>query len=64
VKITPKKLEAWLDSEQMVNLELEGKRLGMRAGEIESSQPFGIASFRTQAALRNIKIRTLDKDGR
>ncbi len=56
VRVTPAKLEAWLDNEQIVNLPLEGKRLGMRLGEIELSQPFGIASFRTRAALRNIKI--------
>jgi hypothetical protein len=64
VKITPKKLEAWLDKDQVVDLELEGKRLSMRAGEIESSEPFGIATYRTKAALRNLKIRTLDKDGK
>ncbi len=59
VRITPAKLEAWIDNEQMINLELENKRLGMRAGEIELSQPFGIATFRTKAALKNVAIRDL-----
>jgi hypothetical protein len=57
VKVTEKKLETWLDDEQLANVDLDGKRLGMRAGEIEMSQPFGIASYRTRAALRDIKIR-------
>jgi hypothetical protein len=59
VRITPAKLEAWIDNEQMINLELENKKLGMRAGEIELSQPFGIATFRTKGALKNIQLRDL-----
>ena len=62
VKVTPKKLEAWLDDEQMAKVDLEGKRLGMRAGEIELSEPFGIASFRTKAALRNLKLHKLSAE--
>jgi hypothetical protein len=60
IRVTPAKLEAWVDDEQMVNLEIENKKLGMRAGEIELSQPFGIAAFRTRSALRGIKIRTIE----
>ena len=59
VKMTPQKIEAWLDDDQVVNVETEGKKIEMRAGEIELSKPFGIATFRTQAALRDIKIRRL-----
>jgi sugar phosphate isomerase/epimerase len=59
VRVTPEKLQAWIDDEQVANLELEGRKLSMRAGEIEMSEPFGIASFRTKAALRDIKIRRL-----
>ena len=59
VRVTPEKIEAWLDNDQMVNVSTQGKRIGMRAGEIELSQPFGIASYRTDAALRNIRIRRL-----
>ena len=60
VKMTPTKIEAWLDDDQIVNVETEGKKIDMRAGEIELSQPFGIATFRTRAALRDIKLRLLD----
>jgi len=59
VRVTPEKIEAWLDNDQMVNVSTQGKRIGMRAGEIELSEPFGIASYRTDAALRAIKIRRL-----
>jgi len=61
LRVTAAKLEAWLDKEQVVNLPLEDKKLGMRIGEIELSQPCGIASFRTKAALKNIKLRILSE---
>jgi len=60
VRVTPQKIEAWLDDDKMVNLETEGKKISMRPGEIEASAPFGIATFRTQAAFREIKIRRLE----
>ncbi|MDQ3621968.1 MAG: DUF1080 domain-containing protein [Verrucomicrobiota bacterium] len=59
VRVTPEKIEAWIDNEQMVNLELAGKTISMRAGEIEQSAPFGIATYQTEAAFRDIKLRAL-----
>jgi hypothetical protein len=60
VRVTPGKIEAWLDDEQVIKVDVAGRKLSMRAGEIEQSEPFGIASFRTKAALRDIKIRRVD----
>lgn len=57
VKVTKAMLEVWIDDEQMVKLELEGKELSMRAGEIEISAPFGFATWRTNAALKEIRWR-------
>ncbi len=59
LRVTEEKIEAWIDDEQMVNLSTQGKKIAMRAGEIELSEPFGIASFRTKSALRGIKLRNL-----
>jgi sugar phosphate isomerase/epimerase len=59
LRVVPGKIEGWIDDERMVNLDTEGKRIGMRAGEIELSMPFGIASFRTRTALRNIRLKRL-----
>lgn len=60
VRVTPQKIEAWLDGDQIINVDTEGKRIDMRPGEIELSVPFGIATFRTRGAFRDIKIRKLD----
>lgn len=59
VKVTQAKLEITIDNEKMVNLELEGKTLGMRAGEIEISKPFGFATWRTTGAFKNLRWRKL-----
>jgi hypothetical protein len=59
VRVTPERLEGWIDDEQLMNVELAGRRISMRAGEIEASAPFGIACFRTRAGLRNIRVREL-----
>ena len=59
VKVTKEKLEAWIEQEQVVDLELAGKQLEMRVGEIESSVPFGFASWRTKAALKDLRWRKL-----
>ncbi len=59
VRVTPAKIQAWINDEQQVDVSAEGKKLGMRAGEIELSAPFGIATFRTEAALKNIQIKPI-----
>jgi sugar phosphate isomerase/epimerase len=59
VKITPKKLDVWVDAEQVVDLELEGKKLEMRVGEIESSKPFGFATWKTKGAIKDLRWRKL-----
>jgi hypothetical protein len=59
VRVTPKKIEAWLDQEQVVNLETTGKTLGLRSGPIEESVPLGIATYETTAHIRNITLKKL-----
>jgi hypothetical protein len=59
-RVTPEKIEAWLDNDKIIDLETEGKKISMRPGEIELSAPFGIATYRTRGAYREIKLRRLD----
>ncbi len=58
LKVTPGYIEAWIDDEQVVNFETAGRKLSIRP-EVGLSRPFGIASWRTTAALRDIKFREL-----
>ena len=59
VKVTKAKVETWIDDEQMVDLETDGKQLEMRAGEIEISKPFGLATWRTTARIKEMRWRKL-----
>jgi len=58
LRVTDAKIEAWIDKDQIVNQSLAGKKISVRS-EVEASRPFGIASYRTLAALRNIRLREL-----
>jgi len=59
LRVTPQKIEAWIDDEQWVNADIDGKKVSMRPGEIELSMPLGIATFQTASAFRNITFRKL-----
>lgn len=59
VRVTPAKLEAWIGDRQMVDVTLEGKRISVRPGEIELSQPWGIAAWQTTGAIRSVRWRRL-----
>ncbi len=58
VRVTGEKIECWIDDEQYVNLETTGKNLDVRI-DVEDSKPLGIASWRTAAAIKNIRLTKL-----
>ena len=59
VRVTPAKIEAWIDDDKMVDVETSGHKISLRFGEIENSLPFGIAAYQTRAAVRDIRLRRL-----
>jgi hypothetical protein len=59
VRVTPEKIMAWIDGDNVVDVEILGRRISMRGGEIESSIPLGVATYQTTALVKNIKLRTL-----
>jgi len=56
LKVSEEKIETWIDGEQIVDFSYEGRKLSIRP-EVELSKPFGICSWTTTAALRNIRIK-------
>lgn len=58
VRVTDKKIQAWIDDKSFVNLDLEDRLIGVRI-EVEQSRPLGIASWRTKSAIREIRLRRL-----
>lgn len=59
VRVTPEKIETWIDQTKLVDLETKDRKIGMRFGEIDESVPLGIATWITSSALRDLRIRTI-----
>ena len=57
VRVTKGVLEAWINDKKMVSKDVDASRLSTRI-EVDPSKPLGIASFNTQSAYRNIRIRS------
>lgn len=57
VRVSEPKIEAWIDNDKIIDLSIIDRKVSLRSGEIESSVPFGISSWQTSAALRNLRIR-------
>ena len=58
IRVTKDKIEAWIGKEKQVDVELKGRNVSTRI-ECEECQPFGIATWDTTGAVRNIKVRKL-----
>jgi hypothetical protein len=58
IRVSAEKIEAWLDERQIIDVVRKGKEIDVRIEMIES-QPIGVASWRTKAALRDIRLRRL-----
>jgi len=60
LQVTVKEIKAWINDENIVYFTIGNKKLSIRP-EVELSKPFGIASWNTTAALRNIRIIRLEQ---
>ena len=59
IRVTPAAIDAWLDDRHIIEQSLKGNKVDTRI-EVEPSKPLGIASWRTRAALRDLRLRRLD----
>jgi hypothetical protein len=60
VRVTPKKIQAWLDKEKIVDVPIEGRKVSLRPGMIYLSAPLGVATYTTTAELKNLQLRLLE----
>lgn len=60
MRVTPAKLEAWIDDKKIVDADISSKKVSLRFGEISKSTPLGLATYQTKAAYRNIQLHKLD----
>ena len=57
VRVAGDKIEAWIDDEQLVEVEIKGRKISLRGGDIQKSLPLGVATYMTSAAVRDIRLR-------
>src|SRR5687768_3376068 len=56
LRVTPARIEAWLDERPIIDVTLAGNEVDTRV-EMVPSHPLGVASWRTRAALKDIRLR-------
>jgi hypothetical protein len=57
--VQTKSIQCWIDDDQVIDADIEGKKISLRTGEIYRSEPFGLATYQTRAAIRNFGWRPL-----
>lgn len=62
VRVMPEKIQTWIDQQQFVDLELQGRTISLRPGDIQHSLPLGIATYMTSSAVRDIQLRRLGSE--
>jgi len=58
VLVTTDRIQAWIDDEVFADVKTAGRRIGIRP-EVDLSRPLGVASWRTKAGLRELRLRRL-----
>jgi hypothetical protein len=56
LRVTENRIQAWVDDEHIVDVDTEGKMIGIRS-EVYDSLPLGIATYWTTGAIKNITLK-------
>ena len=60
LRVTDKKIEAWIEDEKIVDFTINDSKFSLR-WEVESSRPFGITTYKTTGAIRNISLHMINE---
>jgi hypothetical protein len=63
VKVTPEKIECFLDGEPIIDQPLAGRQISIRP-EVIASQPLGVACYSTTAEVRGLRWRPIPEEPR
>src|SRR5262249_46784310 len=58
IRVSQKRIEGWIDKEKVVDVNPTGRKISIRI-ECAPSKPFGIATYETAGAVRDIRVRKL-----
>ena len=57
--VTDGKIQGWIDGDLVIDADIKGRRVGLRAGEMDLTTPLGFATYSTVAGLRKIEYRRI-----
>ncbi len=57
IRVSKNRIEAWIDRDKMVDLDATDRKISIRI-ECNACKPFGIATYETSGAVRDIRVRT------
>lgn len=61
IRVSSKRIEAWIDQDKVVDQDTADRNISIRI-ECEGCKPFGIATYETTGAVRDIRVRSLSED--
>lgn len=59
LQVTDNRIRAWIDEQTVFDVNIGGRTIGLRPGDIKLSAPFGFAAYNTKSAIRKVELRTL-----
>ncbi len=59
LRVTPENLSVWIDGKQVVDVDIAGRKIGLRPGPMESYAPLSLTTFNTEAEFRRVKFKPL-----
>lgn len=57
--VTERRITAWIDDAVVIDVDITGRKVGLRFDDTDLCKPLGFASYRTVAGLRKIEYRKL-----
>jgi hypothetical protein len=62
LRVTPENLSAWIDGKQVVDIDIAGRKVSLRAGPMESYVPLSLTTYNTAASIRKVVFKSLAKE--
>ena len=59
LRVTEDRITAWIDNNQIINVEIAGRTIGLRPGPTKLCIPLGFMSYNTAGAVRRIEYRPI-----
>jgi hypothetical protein len=59
IQVAKDRIQVWIDDQQVTNVDIGGRKVGLRYGDIKLTTPLGFASYNTTGAIRKVEYRTV-----